>query len=67
MSRKEDFLRYISEVADKLRESKGPALIVSHYDADGISAASIVCKLLSELGIFYQLKIVEQLLSLIHI
>ena len=61
MSRKEDFLRYISEVADKLRESKGPALIVSHYDADGISAASIVCKLLSELGIFYQLKIVEQL------
>ncbi|HDI31332.1 MAG TPA: DHH family phosphoesterase [Thermofilum sp.] len=57
----QNFLKDINKAGHRLKEINEPALVISHYDADGISSASIITKVLSDIGIFYQLKIVEQL------
>ncbi len=53
----------LGEAADILREmfSEGEVLVVSHYDADGLSAASIFTSLLEDMQVPFHLKIVEQL------
>ncbi len=42
-------------------KSRKPALLVSHYDADGISSASIIMNVLYKLEIPFHVKIVNQL------
>jgi len=45
---------------ETLREGSAP-LVVAHYDADGLAAASIVASLLSSWGVDFHLTFVEQL------
>ncbi|MCD6510090.1 MAG: DHH family phosphoesterase [Thermoprotei archaeon] len=42
-------------------KSGKPALLISHYDADGITSASIMIKVLNDLAIPFHVKIVNQL------
>ena len=42
-------------------KSRKPALVVSHYDADGLTAAAILMNILKQLGIPFHVKILTQL------
>ena len=53
----------LAEVAESFAErasGEKPALLVSHYDADGLTSASILAYLLSEREIPFHVKIAEQ-------
>jgi len=51
----------LRQASNFLEESDPPVLIVSHYDADGLSAAAAMMLTLERLGLPFQLKIEEQL------
>ena len=54
-------LKALQQASDFLERSEPPVLVVSHYDADGLSAAAAITLTLERLGLPYQLKIEEQL------
>ncbi|HDN17667.1 MAG TPA: DHH family phosphoesterase [Candidatus Bathyarchaeota archaeon] len=57
-----EFLNYIVEISSRFDETlKGPVLIVTHYDSDGLSAGSIMAMTLYKLDIPFHLTVVSQL------
>lgn len=64
MSDARDLSDAISKAAEAVEErSGGRALLVSHYDADGLAAASIMLKTLAKRGYAIHFTVVEQLTS----
>lgn len=57
----EQLLERVSEAAAKVEGAGGCALVVSHYDADGLASASILARALSRLGFALHITIFEQL------
>jgi len=58
------FSNYITQISKKLLEwikETGNCLLITHYDADGICAASIISKLLFWMDIPFHIKVFEQL------
>lgn len=53
----------LSKAAAAIEEmvEEGEILVISHYDADGLSSASIFASLLEEMGVPFHIRIVEQL------
>ncbi len=58
---REEFKKYLAEVADKFREIDKPVKLVSNLDADGISACSVMKKALERLNLKHSVRIVHQL------
>ncbi len=59
-----EFLQSIKEAAQKFKEIKPHRVrLISHLDADGISAAAILVKMLNREGILYNLSIVQKISS----
>ncbi|RLG66593.1 DHH family phosphoesterase, partial [archaeon] len=57
-----EFLNYVLEISSRFDETlKGPALIVTHYDSDGLSAGSIMATTLYKLDIPFHLTVASQL------
>lgn len=58
----EEFLKHISQKASQLEDfiEEEPVLLLSHYDADGLTAASVLVHLLIEKNAVFHLKIIEQ-------
>jgi single-stranded-DNA-specific exonuclease len=62
--RLEEFFQRISEAATFLSrnaKAKNPVRIVSHLDADGLAAASIVARALMRLGVGFHVRILQQM------
>jgi len=57
----DDMLSSGASLVEDMVDSGEPILVVSHYDADGLSSASIFTMLLQQLKAPFHLKIVEQL------
>jgi len=57
----EGFFEKLADVASKVEAAGGRALVVSHYDADGLAAASILARVLIKLGFALHVVILEQL------
>ena len=59
----DDFKKAAGKMADEFRNIKNtkPIRIISHLDADGISAASIIVKTLERLNFAYSVTILHQL------
>ncbi|MGM5484500.1 MAG: DHHA1 domain-containing protein [Nanobdellota archaeon] len=55
------FGSYLDKAAAKFRQNKGPVRVVSHFDSDGIAAASILIHALNRLGYTYSLTFVKSL------
>ncbi|HDJ89375.1 MAG TPA: DHH family phosphoesterase, partial [Thermoprotei archaeon] len=57
------FKKHIETITTIIKDkvSQNPVLIVSHYDADGLTSAAILLDLLLHKGISFHLKIVEQI------
>lgn len=63
-ARLEEFFQRVSEAATfllKNAQAKNPVRIISHIDADGLAAASIVTKALMGLDVGFHVKIVQQI------
>ncbi len=56
----DELLAYSQKFLEDLREHREPTLIVSHYDADGLSSASIFAWIFLQLDIPFHLVFVEQ-------
>lgn len=58
-----NFLNHLSKVTSRIRKElvDGSIAIVSHYDADGLSSASILAKAFESHDLTYHLRIVDQL------
>lgn len=57
----EGFFKKLAETASRIEKVGKSALIVSHYDADGLAAASILARSLVQLGFALHIVILEQL------
>ena len=57
----ESFYKKLAAAASKVEGSGRSALLVSHYDADGLAAASILARALTQLGFALHIVILEQL------
>ena len=57
----EGFFERLADVASKVEAAGGSALVVSHYDADGLAAASILARTLMKLGFAIHVVVLEQL------
>ncbi len=55
------FFEKLAEAASKVEAAGGSALVASHYDADGLAAASILARALMRLGFALHVVILEQL------
>jgi len=63
-SEEKEFLSSVTRISQKLLEwikEAGSCLLVTHYDADGICAASIISRLLLWIDIPFHIKVFEQL------
>jgi len=56
------FLKHIPQIAEQLEDfiEEGPILLLSHYDADGLTSAAILIHLFIEKQTVFHLKIIEQ-------
>ncbi len=57
------FLNFIRDISNKIAstlKSHGNCLVISHYDADGLTSAAIFMKLLQWLDVSFHTRIVEQ-------
>ncbi len=64
---REGFEQALFRVIDTLERgiAQGSTIaLVSHYDADGLCSVSIIARMLSEEGVYFQIKIVEQITPL---
>jgi len=57
----QSFLQRIKQEAEKFKKSDYPVRVISHLDADGLSAAAIITKALKRLNRKFTLTIVRQL------
>ncbi|MBN2881824.1 DHH family phosphoesterase [Candidatus Woesearchaeota archaeon] len=59
----DEFEEYIQKVADRFKSLRieKPVRLISHLDADGITSASIMVKMLNRLGVKYKLSTFPQL------
>ncbi|AKG38996.1 hypothetical protein MA03_06715 [Infirmifilum uzonense] len=56
----QDLLSHALPFFEGIKREKSPVLVVSHYDADGLSSASILSWMLTRLDVPFQLVFVEQ-------
>lgn len=61
MKFEEEIIRYATIIKSLLKSKK--VKIVSHIDADGISSASIIAKVLMREGVNFELRLVKQLIA----
>ncbi|RLE66882.1 MAG: hypothetical protein DRJ38_00600 [Thermoprotei archaeon] len=68
MSYKEKYSEFLDSIKihqekfiNDILEKKGPVLLVSHYDADGLTAASLLAIFLKKYDIPYHIRILEQI------
>ena len=59
----EDFIRDIRSIAERLKAEivGGSVLLVTHYDADGLTSAAIVARALEFIDVPYHIRVVDQL------
>jgi len=57
----ESFFKRLAAAASRIEGAGRSALVVSHYDADGLAAASILARALAQLGFTLHIVILEQL------
>ncbi|RLE65401.1 MAG: hypothetical protein DRJ47_05290 [Thermoprotei archaeon] len=57
-----NFLEYMRKTANKVKGvvEGAHAVVVTHYDADGLSSAAIIAKMLQRLGTTFHIRVVEQ-------